>query len=270
MLQYKSNTSERVKDAVWNVLNRPSKLAGERYTTKARINGACIQVNGEWGCGKSLYEAFWAVERNSLEGVPIVTNLNLVGIYPYYKLTDNIEIIKRLSECGVIIDEIRRYMDSYLTQTKRTRFISNLVADLGKQSCDLVYADQSPTAAPTRVRNNISYIIYPKLDENTNWVTCYCFHGVEEYLWMQPFFYFGFYAPDYWWAYDTRQKIEDFKLRFDTKRYTIKYILWVRKNNYSISKKTMNLWNLDAGETLSGSEQSAILTFLEEKGYEVL
>lgn len=263
MLQYKSNTSEANRDEVWKQLSRASPLV-QKYNPRGRTHGGCLQINGEWGCGKTLFETFIAVERNLGEGLPIVSNYNLRGIRPWYKLTDNIEIIKRLSQVAVLIDEIRRYMDSYLTQTKKTRFISNLVADLGKQSCDLYYTDQSATAAPTRVRNNISLLVYPKLDEETQWVTVYCFYGVEEYVFMDPFFYFGFYAPDYWWAYDTSQKIEDFKLRFDVRKYVIMFLVWIHKRHYTISKHTLNLWNLDAGECLSGSEQGAMLTYIDE------
>lgn len=263
MLRVKENSPEYEKKKVLKLITKRLQPKGS-----GRALGVCMQINGEWSCGKTLFLAFIAVERNILrEGLPIVSNLSLKGVYPYYRLTDNVEILSKVRGSIIMIDEIRRYMDSYLTFAKKTRFIANITSDFGKFSNDFYYTDQSPTAAPTRVRNNISLVVYPKIDESNNWVTVYCFHGVTEYLMVEPFSYFGFYAPDYWWVYETEQKIHDYKFRFPVKRYSYNFIAWLRKHGYGnkMNGRMINLWNLDRGLSLTGSEQSAILTFLEEE-----
>jgi hypothetical protein len=258
VLKYKENTSERTKEQILQEINVP---------VQGRTNGACVQVNGEWSCGKSLFLCFIALERNNREGIPVLSNLNLQGIDPYVRLTDDIEILEDARNTLIAIDEIRRYMDSYLTRSKQTMFISNITADFGKFSNDFYYSDQSPTAAPSRVKTNISLVIYPKLDEPSGWVTVYCFYGITEYLMVEPFFYFGFYAPDYWWAYDTEQKIEDFHLKFPVKKYALKFLAWRRRNGFEkITGNLINLWDLERGENLSGRERDAILTLLDQRG----
>lgn len=232
-----------------------------------RSGGLCMGVHAPWGSGKTLTLTFIAVERNALEGIPIVANFELTKVNPFMFMND-VEIIKEMEYASLFLDEIRRYIDSYMSTGMKTRFISNLVADLGKQSCDFYFSDQHYNAAPPRVKVNLNMVAMPEYDEDSQWVTVYLFHSLDDFVYMNPFFYFGFYAPDYWDYYNTREKIEDYKLKFKAKRYANQFLKWALTEDWVRPKKTLtkdilNYWNETEGVELSRGELGAVYIYLK-------
>jgi len=235
----------------------------QKHHPLGRSMGACVYTTGEWGCGKTLHLTFCAVEDYETFGIPAVSNYE-IKIPEFYWLKD-IEILKEVRQCNVIIDEIRRYMDSYLSRSQKTRFISNLCADLGKQSCNFRFSDQHYNAAPTRIRANVQCYAYPQYDENSDWVRVYLFWSIWDYLEVNPFFYFGFYAPDYWDYYDTTHKVEDYRMKFKVKRHAYKFLIWASANKLEPNRENMEYWNTVEGLEYSGKEMSAMMTYIKRK-----
>jgi len=245
--------------------------------------GACVQINGGWSSGKTLVLDFLAVERFENEGISGIANYPLH--VPGYKFfNDELEIngkygIDALSEIRgeiIQIDELQRYIDSYMSRSQSNLFISNIIADFGKQGNDFYYTNQHHNAAPTRVRTNISFVALPQYDETNGWCTVYLFQSIPKFLWMEPFFYFGFYAPNYWDYYDTRYKVEDYVFKFKSDPFIRDFILWC-KSARKISKldvfdmktkklrDTLKLWDASEGKELSSGEVSLIMTDMEYK-----
>lgn len=235
------------------------------HPDRKRTLGECVGVHAPWSKGKTLLLTFIAKERSEAEGLDVLANFYLKGIKSF-RFLDDIELIKEVRRTVIEIDEIRRYADSYLSKGMKARFVSNLLADTGKQSCALYYSDQKATAAPVRLRDNLSFVLQPEFDEDSEWCTVYYYDSLMNYDWGNPSFYFGFYAPDYWNYFDTRQKIEDYKMKFHTDRYVDRFLNWVSDKDYPINKKILNMWNVEEGEELCASEISAVITKLELKG----
>jgi len=162
----------------------------------------------------------------------------------------DIEQIKKIHDSVLIIDEIREYMDSYQSMSKKTRFVSNLCRDLGKQSCDFYFSDQNANAAPTRIQDNVQIYLYPQFDEKSLWCYVYAFWGQYSFYLKDPFTYFAFYAPDYWDYYDTMQKIEEYCLKFDAKTPAYQYMIWAMRNGYpaiNVKSADLDFWNTTEG-----------------------
>ena len=244
----------------------------KEYTEQeGRTGGLCMGIHAPWSKGKTLTLVFFAKRRNELEGLPVIANFRMTGIKPFMFL-DDIELIKETFSAIVQIDEIRRYMDSYMSRGHKARFCSNLAADLGKQSCDLYYTDQHFNAAPPRIKANLSILGEPDFDEETQWVTLYLYQTIEDFLMKNPFFYFGFYGPDFWRYYDTKYKVDDYKLKFKVDRYAKMFTDWLAEQEWAagvkISNSVMNLWNQAEGAEMTKSELGAILTFMNIKDKE--
>lgn len=223
-------------------------------------------VHAPWSQGKTLTLVFFAKRRNEVEGIPVIANFRMLGIDNFTFLND-IEAIKDINFTLVLLDEIRRYLDSYLSRGQKARLISNLVADLGKQSCDFYYSDQHYNAAPPRVKVNLSAIVEPSYDEETQWVTVYVYDSIENFLFKNPLFFFGFYGPDYWGYYDTKFKVEDYKMRFNVEKYSEEFLEWVNEQPWvegvKLSAKLVNMWNLSSGSEFTRAEQGAVLTYIQ-------
>jgi len=255
--------------------NRENFLRG-RVDTGSRTGGICVGVHAPWSQGKTLLLVFFCVRRNEDEGIPVVANFRIRHVAPFSFL-DDIEMVKDMRGGILALDEIRRLMDSYMSRGQKARFISNLTADLGKQSCDLYYSDQHYNAAPSRVKANLNLIAEPSYDDESQWVTVYLYKSIEDYIMKMPFFYFGFYGPNYWKYYETKFKIEDYKFKFKVDRHAKDFEDWLiiqdiqikpkkgKKGESLISKQLVNLWNQSEGQELTASEQSAILTYVKLK-----
>jgi len=250
--------------------------------TGSRTGGICVGVHAPWSQGKTLLLVFFCVRRNEDEGIPVVANFRIKHVAPFTFL-DDIEIVRGMSSSILALDEIRRLMDSYMSRGQKARFISNLTADLGKQSCDLYYSDQHYNAAPSRVKANLNLLAEPSYDDESQWVTVYLYKSIEEYIMKMPFFYFGFYGPNYWKYYETKFKIEDYKFKFNVAKYSKDFEEWLisqdmqiktrkklKKGEGLISKQIINLWDKSEGIELTSGEQSAIITYINLKGRGVI
>lgn len=254
------------KASVRKILQENAEIA---MGGEGRTGGLCLGVHAPWSKGKTLALVFFAKRRNEDEGLPIVSNFRITSLSDFTFL-DDIEILKDIQGAGVMIDEIRRYMDSYMSRGAKARFTSNLTADLGKQSCDLYYSDQHYNAAPPRLKTNLSIIAEPDFDDESQWVTLYLYQSIEDYIYKNQFFYFGFYGPDYWKYYDTRTKIEDYRIKFKVDRYAGEFLEWYRTEDYTagmkLTKDVLNLWNQSQGREFTAQELSAIFTYLKITG----
>lgn len=237
-----------------------------RGEVKGRTGGLCMGIHAPWSKGKTLTLTFIAKRRNESEGIGVLANFKIKQVSPFSFLKDVEQIININGEI-VAIDEIRRYMDSYMSRGQKARFISNLTADLGKQSCDFYYADQHYNAAPPRVKINLSLLGEPDFDEESGWVTLYLYQSIEDYIMKNPFFYFGFYGPDYWKYYDTSIKVEDYKLKFHVDKFATIFLDWLEKQKWykggQITRNIISLWNQADGMEMTASELGAIFTIIK-------
>lgn len=233
--------------------------------SEARTGGLCMGIHAPWSKGKTLTLVFFAKRTNEDDGIPVLANFRMLKVSPF-KFLDDVEILKEIFGYGVFLDEIRKYMDSYMSRGMKVRFTSNLAADLGKQSCNLYYSDQHYNRAPTAIKANLSLIGEPDYDEESQYVTLYLYQSIEDYLMKNLWFYFGFYGPDYWPLYDTSFKIEDYKLKFKVERYAEYFLEWKEASKtvaqVKISKSLIGLWNQAEGMEMTVPEMNAIDTYL--------
>ena len=283
------------------IIPKPSDLTSSKRGTRSefiksvlpnarlrggKTSGCCVQIHGEWSSGKTLFLDFIAVERYEEQGLGGVCNFPL-KVPEYEMLNDKfmridtdtgdelygIEALSEIKQSIILIDELQRYVDSYMSKSQSNLFISNIIADMGKQGCDFYYTNQHHNAAPTRVRTNISFVVYPQYNEVTGWVHVYCFHSITQYLYMNPFFYFGFYAPDYWDYYDTRYKVEDYVLKFRPQPFIKHFLRWCpdkridKDDIYDMRPKklrdTLKLFDATEGCDLSSNEITLIMTEMD-------
>jgi hypothetical protein len=247
------------------------KMQRAKSPYHGRTGGLCFGIHAPWSKGKTLSLVFFAKRRNEYEGLPLLANFRMRNVTSFTFLED-IEILKEIEGTGVFVDEIRRYMDSYMSRGAKARFTSNLTADLGKQSCDLYYSDQHYNAAPPRLKVNLGLLGEPDFDEESQWVTIYLYQTIEDYIMKNQFFYFGFYGPDYWDYYDTKYKVEDYRIKFKVDKYASQFLDWFSSEEYTLgmsltNKDVLNLWNQVEGREFTASELSAIFTYLKIKGY---
>ncbi len=261
--------------------------------------GDTIAIHGPKRTGKSLLATFIIVERlkesmdiygDYIEKVltNAVMDFSSIGMEDKYELFTDIEQIKALPSGSLLyLDEIRRFTDSYISQSQQNRLVSNLLADTGKQKNDFYYTDQSMMGPPGRVRVNIDYVLSPIFDPYTTWVRgkepgivkTYVFDSLNSFYQFfnpmipgqpmtRPIFQFAFYAPPFYKFYKTGQKVEDWHFKFKPKLFVEDLINWRNKNwpNAPFSKKLVKHWDTVTGQDLSAPEREAVLMHMELSG----
>jgi len=240
--------------------------------------GETFAIHNPKRFGKTLTAVFIIIRRLRTEpdiaGVVsnIWLNLKSIGMQHKYHFLEDIETIKKLKGKYILfIDEIRRYVDSRMSISLKNRFISNLLADLGKQRVDFYYTDQDALAADKRIRLNVDYVLAPFYAPHSKWCSVYIFDSIQrmidflEFGMGRPLWRYAFYAPPYFKYFDTEQKIEDYMARFKVEEYVNQYLRWKSKNGYEDAKtdyQMLNLWCATEGISLSATEKSAMLKFM--------
>jgi hypothetical protein len=188
---------------------------------------------------------------------------------------DDVEILMKLAGTGryiVFIDELRRFVDSRIAQSTKSRLLSNLFADIPKSKMDLYYTDQWFKAVDVRVRVNVDRVIKPSYNEAYGFNRLMVWNDIRKYemfetgweMWNPPCFEFGFYAKPYFKFYNTMQKIDDYLMRFKPKSHAIPYLKYCKNKVLDWGDKdSLVLYCEDLGLKYTTGEKKAILTFIE-------
>lgn len=242
--------------------------------------GETFAVHNPKRFGKSLTVTFMIIERMKREPwLKLVSNsyFDLSPLYPLknqsdFVFLDDIEMLKSIGSGTIVyIDEMRRYTDSRMAMSQKSRFISNLLADTGKQKVDLYYTDQDSKAVDKRVRINVDYILAPFYDYVTGWCRVLIWDKMEKFemfqegwqAWNPPIFEFAFWAPPYFKFYKTERKVEDYHMKFKVKSHAILFKEWCERKGLDPDGDSIVLYSTTEGETYSSPEMKAMLKFLE-------
>jgi len=242
--------------------------------------GDTVAIVGPKRTGKTLTATF--LIRNRIANEPksylisnIAYNMELLGAEDRYIALDDVESISDLSDLHgrfiLFIDELRRYADARFSQSKLSRFVSNLLADTGKQKVDFYYTDQDYGAVDKRVRLNVDVIVEPRYYEDNHMCIMLFWDDENKYKlfkngyesWNPPMFNAGFWAPSFFKLFDTGQKIEDYEHKFKVRDHTLKISGWFDQYNKSYEKELMNLYCESEGVPLGSSEKDSILSFMK-------
>lgn len=197
----------------------------------------------------------------------------------YIPLKD-IKMIKNEEYQNYIIytDEFKRYIDARMSASFKNLFISNLLADTGKQKQIHILTDQNASAIDKRVRGNTDLIIHPRIDLTTKLCTCKFFGGSNPYntyftedaynrigWWKNEFIY---EVEEYYQYFDTEQKIEEYFITFTPNEYADDLIAWLEEKNYldnerfTVKKATIQLWKQVTGVHITGEQISSLMEYL--------
>ena len=289
-----SNVGESSLASLSSSLYREGEVVETSKTSQAGqvilgrpIYGETFAIHNAKRMGKTLTATFIITERllenrNAIEGVVSNVHLNLENIDCedlFIPLT-NIEQLKELKGKYILfIDELRRYADSRMSPSQKNRFVSNLVADLGKQKVDFLYSDQNAMAVDNRIRGTIDYVLAPVIDPWSGWCKVYVFDSLESYQgffhpfipgepYTRPIYIYAFFGPTYYNMFDTEQKIEDYHGKFNVQYYTKLFLKW-RKANYPKKDpdySMIHVWNKTEGIGLGPDECRTIANYIKLEG----
>ena len=250
------------------------------YVVEARpIFGDTFAITNPKRMGKTLLATFIIIERLKnepwIEGfvANIPYNLEPIGMEDKFIYLSDIELIKELQGHYIVfIDELRRYVDSRMSMGKKQRFISNLIADLGKQKVDFYFTDQDIGAVDRRVRINVDYVLAPYYNPYTGWCRVLMFDSVENYVMFtqygfgQPIYEFAFYGPPYFKYFPTEWKVEDYIIKFKVEKYAKEFLKWLEDHGWlgkvKLDAGLVTLWEKTEGYTFDSGEKTALLRYI--------
>lgn len=138
-----------------------------------------IGIAGVGGSGKTLLAVMFTTYYKEKFHYDIMTNLTQ---YKYYtpeldfdtQFTRLFEDLKRegyspnFKKRLCLVDEIQRYIDSRLSNSKNNRAITQDIFQIRKVRIDLIYTLQDFLSVDARIRRLTELLIYPRFNEHTN------------------------------------------------------------------------------------------------------
>lgn len=174
---------------------------------------------GPTGCGKTLGLA-WIGKNWHERGMEIYANFQLELENAHY-VTDPLELLT--SEGILLVDEIQKYVNSRLSGDSRTLFYSELTSEARKTTYgakgSLYCSSQRFMNVDIKVRNNMTYVLFPNYNKELHWCTVYAFEGIE---YETPLDIFEFDCIPIYELYKTEEKVES--IYTDDERHRIQEI----------------------------------------------
>lgn len=257
------------------------ELSQETYGYKRY--GVTIGIHSGARTGKTLTAVMltlWYLENISdIKGVlsnVIFKNLDKVGMDNKYRPLKDLKKLADYKSWIILTDEFRDIIDSRMGTSFKNIFISNILRDTGKFRQIHILTDQDANSIDRRIRVNTDAVLSPRINLREGYCRVYMFPNYDSYYTARGYGmieespnFFDYEIQPFFKFFDTEQKIDIYKLRFEPSEYCEMFDEWLTESNYlnhpdfMITNATLKLWKEEKDIEITSSQLSALREYIK-------